>query len=326
MTVATASENDSNYPSNPKGRSSVWAALIRMHDVCFSDRNKGRLKRLVVKISLAGFAVHLGLIFLAHCMAQPPLLVAIVGSSYLSAISTPFNMILFYEVLTLIAAMPASTTRSIANQFEIVSLIFLRDVFKDIANASQTGGMHGHPQAALPVLFDMCTGFLMFTLATVFQQVAQRQVKMPKTPELAAGQKRFIEQKKVVAIGLTGLLLALAAYRLGGFAEQVWEALWTGRFVAVEAANFFYNDLFTVMIFTDVVILVLSLVISGRYEMVFRNAAFVISVILIRLSLTEEQPYGAAVALLAMVFGILTLLVFNYHSRLRANEMGSERR
>jgi hypothetical protein len=324
LTVATASENGSNPPSHPKSPSRVWAALIRIHDLCFSDRNKGTLKRLVVKISLAGFALHLGLIFLAHCMGWPPLLVAIVGSNYLAAISTPFNLILFYEVLTLIAAMPASTTRSIANQFEIVSLIFIRDVFKDIANASQTG-IHSDAHAALPVLFDMGAGFLMFVLATVFQQVAQRQVRMPRTPELAAGQARFIEQKKVVALGLTGLLLALAAYRLSGFAEQVWHGLFTGHFVAMEPGNYFYHDLFTVMIFTDVVILVLSLVISGRYEMVFRNAAFVISVILIRFSLTEERPYGAAVALLAMVFGILTLLVFNYHSRLRANELGATR-
>jgi hypothetical protein len=320
LTVAVTSEHGSNHPSNAQSPSSVWTALIGVHDLCFSDRNKGKLKRLVVKISLAGFALHLGLIFLAHCLAQPPLLVAIVGSNYLSAISTPFNMILFYEVLTLIAAMPASTTRSIANQFEIVSLIFIRDVFKDIANVGQRGGIGAHPHAALPVLFDMGTGLMMFVLATVFQQVAQRQVPMPRTPELAAGQARFIEQKKVVAIGLTGLLLALAAYRVGGFAEQVWQGVVTGHFVAMEPGNFFYNDLFTVMIFTDVVVLVLSLVISGRYEMVFRNAAFVISVILIRLSLTEERPYGAAVALLAMVFGILTLLVFNYHSRLRANE------
>ncbi len=80
------------------------------------------------------------------------------------------------------------------------------------------------------------------------------------------------------------------------------------------------------MIFTDVLILILSLVISGRYEMVFRNAAFVIAVILIRFSLTEEPPYGAAIALLAMVFGILTLLVFNYHSGLRASELQDTRR
>jgi hypothetical protein len=54
--------------------------------------------------------------------------------------------------------------------------------------------------------------------------------------------------------------------------------------------------------------------------MVFRNAAFVVSTILLRFSLTEVHPYGAPLALFAMVFGILTLLVFNFHSRIRTHD------
>lgn len=69
------------------------------------------------------------------------------------------------------------------------------------------------------------------------------------------------------------------------------------------------------MIFTDVTVLILSLVVSGRYAMVFRNAAFVVSTILIRFSLTEGYPYGAPLAIIAMLFGTLALLVFNYHER-----------
>jgi hypothetical protein len=67
------------------------------------------------------------------------------------------------------------------------------------------------------------------------------------------------------------------------------------------------------MIFTDVMILILSLVVSGQYENVFRNAAFVVSIIMIRFALTEGYPYGAPLAILAMIFAILILLVFNYH-------------
>ncbi|MEG9437368.1 hypothetical protein JAO29_14520 [Edaphobacter sp. HDX4] len=143
---------------------------------------------------------------------------------------------------------------------------------------------------------------------------------MPRTPELTKGRERFRGQKKGVALGLTFLLLSLAAYHLMRFTAAGWNAAHTGDCRDLMSSRFFYNDLFTVMIFTDVVILILSLVISGRYEMVFRNAAFVVSIILIRFSLTEGRPYGAALALLSMVFGILTLFVFNYHSYLRASE------
>ena len=76
------------------------------------------------------------------------------------------------------------------------------------------------------------------------------------------------------------------------------------------------------MIFTDVLILILSLVVSGQYALVFRNAAFVVSTILIRFSLTEGYPFGAPLALMAMLFGILTLLVFNLHMRLQEPQTG----
>jgi hypothetical protein len=64
-----------------------------------------------------------------------------------------------------------------------------------------------------------------------------------------------------------------------------------------------------------VLIVILSLVVSDRYELVFRNAAFVISTILIRFSLTVSRPFGAVLALSGMLFGIATLLIYNYHSK-----------
>jgi hypothetical protein len=114
----------------------------------------------------------------------------------------------------------------------------------------------------------------------------------------------------------------MAAYNLGIVIVHSYRSLMAGHRIIAEPKAFFYNDVFTVMIFTDVLILILSLVVSGRYEMVFRNAAFVLSIILLRFSLTEGHPYGAPLALFAMVFGILTLLVFNFQSSLRTADDG----
>ncbi len=104
----------------------------------------------------------------------------------------------------------------------------------------------------------------------------------------------------------------MAIYNLGIFGIHVWHLVTIGHSSPLEHIATFYNDLFTVMIFTDVLVLILSLNVSGRYEMVFRNAAFIVSVILLRFSLTESAPYGAPLALLAMAFGVLTLLLFNF--------------
>jgi hypothetical protein len=289
----------------------VWLILIRAHDQMFSEHNKALLKRLAIKVSIAGFALHLVMVFLSRSLSHPPLIISAVGRNYLSAIATPFSFILFYEVLTLIAALPASTTQSIANQFEVVSLIFIRDVFKDVAAASE------HVRQALPLFLDMCSGLLMFLLVAIFEYVALKRVRPAGTAELSAGSRTFIAQKKLVAIGLTVLLLSMAVYNLGIVVVHTYRSLLAGHCITPEPKAFFYNDVFTVMIFTDVLVLILSLVVSGRYEMVFRNAAFVVSIILLRFSLTEVHPYGAPLALFAMAFGILTLLVFNFHFRIR---------
>ena len=297
-------------------RAGVRTRLEATHDLIFSDRNKTALRHLAINLSIAGFAIHLLLIFLARTLPHPPLAIAAAGQNYLAAISTPFNFILFYEVLTLIGALPASTTRSIASQFEIVSLIFIRDVFRDIAEAGDLTAGHHVTWQTLPLFVDMWSGFLMFLLVAIFQHVAQRRIGQSVTALPTRETMRFIAQKKMVSAGLAILLMAMAAYNLGILLAAVYRLVTTGQ-GSIEAATTFYNDVFTVMIFTDVLVLILSLVVSGRYEMVFRNAAFVVSIILIRFALAEGYPYGAPLAVIAMVFGVLTLMVFNYHVRVR---------
>jgi hypothetical protein len=166
----------------------------------------------------------------------------------------------------------------------------------------------------------MCSGLAMFLLVAIFQYVAFNRVKRAGADELSNGVKKFIAQKKLVAIGLTVLLLSMAVYNLGIVIVHSYWSLLAGRSSISGPNAFYYHDVFTVMIFTDVLILILSLGVSGRYEMVFRNAAFVLSIILLRFSLTEDHPYGASLALFAMAFGILTLLVFNFHTRIRADD------
>src|ERR1700761_7138105 len=220
----------------------LWLGLIRAHDQIFSEGNKALLKRLAIKVSIAGFAVHLGLVLLSRSLPHPPLIISAVGRNYISAIATPFSFILFYEVLTLIAALPASTTQSIANQFEVVSLIFIRDVFKDIAAASQDGWHSEQFHQALPLFLDMCSGLVMFLLVAIFQYVALKRRRSAGVAELSAGSKKFIAQKKLVAIGLTALLLSMAIYNLGIVVAHSWRSLMAGQLIIPEPNAFFYND------------------------------------------------------------------------------------
>ncbi|HEX4594173.1 MAG TPA: hypothetical protein VH157_07850 [Bryobacteraceae bacterium] len=295
------------------------ASLARAFDRVYSDAHRAWLDHAVVNVSAAGFLLHLLLVFLSRTLASPPAVVAAVGRNYLATIYTPFSFILFYEVLMLIAALPQSTTSSIAKQYEIVSLIVIRRFFRDIAELDDIGKLAQLSPEVVPVLLDVGAGLLMFLLVTVFVHAGRRRVRADTRPE-SEELKKFISRKKTIALALTVLLVSLAAYSLGMFAYEAWQVIYQGATANVDPNTFFYSEVFTVMIFTDVLIVILSLAVSDRYELVFRNAAFVISTILIRFSLTTERQYSALLAVAGMVFGIVTLVVYNYHARVRALE------
>jgi hypothetical protein len=284
--------------------SSWTVALDAIFDNLYSHRRQRQLDRLVVNVSVAGFIAHLTLVFLSRTLTSPPPVIAAVGKSYLSAIYTPFSFIVFYEVLMLIGALPQSTTQSIAKQYEIVSLIFMRSFFKEIAELHGLNEFVKFSSETWPVFLNVGAGLVMFLLVTVFLHAARRRGDEDRPEAELAELAKFISRKKAIALALTVVLLGVAVQRVIEFLIGPAQS---------NLNSVFYTDVFTAMIVTDVLIVILSVGVSDRYELVFRNGAFVISTILIRFSLTAESPFGALLALLGMLFGIGTLLIYNYH-------------
>ncbi len=71
-------------------------------------------------------------------------------------------------MLTLIGALPQSTTQAIAKQYELVSLIFIRSWFKDIAEMHGLGEIISLSRDTWPVLLNIGAGLVMFLLVTGF--------------------------------------------------------------------------------------------------------------------------------------------------------------
>ncbi len=288
--------------------------LAAAYDRLYTENNHRRLERVVVALSVLGFLTHLLLVFLARRWSDAPPWITAAGHNYLSAIATPFNFVLFYEVLILIAAIPQSTTQSIATQFEIVSLIFVRGFFQDIAGID-LDELRKPSTDLFPALLDVAAGITMFLLVSIFRHATRRR-EAAAPGELPPALRRFIDRKKMVSFAITILFFGLAAHSIWEFAAD----LEHGPGAAFHTQSGFYADVFMAMIFTDVLILLLSLLVSDHYELVFRNAAFVISTILIRSALTAGHPYGAAVGVAGMIFGILTVLIYNYNLRVIARK------
>jgi hypothetical protein len=287
-----------------------------LFDRLYGPRNRAVFRRLIVQLALAGLAMHLGLVFLGRHLESPPPAIQAVGTNYLSALYTPFSFVLFYEVLLLILSIPESMTRSIGKQYEILSLIVIRNVFKDVAEFESVADLAKQLGDFLTVLLDMGGGLLMFLLVAVFYHVNSRRPRIAETdPTYDDRLQLFVSRKKVIALLLSGLLFGLATVNLGRWCIDVLEVVRFGTAPTIDVRTIFYLDLFTVMIFADAIILILSLLLSSRYELVFRNAAFVVSAILMRFSLAVQKPYDVELGLLSIAFGTLVLLIYNYYLR-----------
>ncbi|MEO1498755.1 MAG: hypothetical protein AAFV43_16540 [Planctomycetota bacterium] len=296
--------------------------FYRLIDTAFERVNshvfRNRLEKAFVAAAVVGFFAHLAVI--ATSRAFPSIAEAALGGldrNFLHAIYTPFSFILFYEVLLLTLAIPQSHTGSIAIQYQIVSLIVVRRVFKDLGGFADLDAWVDQPEASLAVLLDMATAVLMFVLATAFDRLRRSAVRKTEPADLAG----FVTLKRGTALLLGGVLVGLAISSVVAWLGSVWSWFGQGGEYA-ELDLFFFPAFFEVMIFTDVFLLIISIAYYDRYEIVFRNAGFVISTVLLRASLTSAPPYNSALGILAMAYGVAVLWVFVLHSK--RTEAGSK--
>ena len=273
------------------------------------------LERWIIRISLLGLVLHLGLILLARVAALPQPMADAVGTSLLSALYTPFSFVLFYEVLLLVLTLPSSLTVSLGKQFEIVSLILLRSVFKDVARFEDLTSLTSQSETLQAILWDMGGGLLMFGLLAGFYHVSQRNPRrlgLQSTAELPPRVAHFVAHKRALALLLAILLVVMAAGHLIGWLLDSYQVVVFGHISQLDVDRIFYEDLFTVMVFVDVVVLLLSMELDSAYPMVFRNAGYVVSTILLRFSLSSGKPWNVYLAVLAVLFGVLVAGAFRY--------------
>lgn len=289
--------------------------LAGLYDRCNSDKQQGRLEVWTVWLAVTGFLVHLMLIALARSV--PSLnqgLLANLDLNYLHAVYTPFSFILFYEVLLLVFALPQSHTRSIGMQYEILSLIVIRRVFKDIGEFRDPSTWLAQADEAMLVLLDMVAALTMFLLVILFRRVGHSVTHSSPSPHLP----QFIAIKKAVAVLLLFILLILAAFNLFHWGSGLFSPLHETAGGAKDLDYFFFPVFFEFMIFTDIFLLIVSIPFFERYEYVIRNAGFVISTVLLRFSLSTPQPYDLAVGLVAIVYGLCVLAVFSAARRFQS--------
>jgi hypothetical protein len=299
----------------------ILVYLSKCYDVIFEENNIRKVERVIINCALVGFLVHLLLIFISKHIALDSTMLAQLPSSYLKAIYTPFSIILFYEVLTLVVILPKSIVIFIGKQYEIITLIVIRSFFHDIADYDLDKPDIYTFSFLKDISLDLIGALLLFFLTTLFYQLFAKTKKEKSNP--SSKRTRFIYIKKTAAVVLSLLLLVLSVVSFVNWAVHLYHVSAEG-IAPHDPNNIFYKDFFGIMIFVDVFLLILSFIYSGSYDLIFRNGGFVISTILVRIALTAQKPFNIYFALTAVLFGVLLMALFVFYNQKVVKNEGDE--
>lgn len=281
--------------------------LSKLYQICLSENAKNKIEKVILYVAIAGFFIHLLLIYLSKFGFITLLSESELFVNPISAIYTPFSFILIYEVYLLIYYLPKSFTTYITKQYEIITLVIIRKLFKDLSVIELSSDWFDI-KGDLQFTYDILASIILFYLIYQFQKQGMRksETKENDKPKI----ERFILRKRIIAVVLVPLFFAMGLFTLFNWISSI--SLASNDFAGFEAINdLFFDEFFTVLILVDVVLLLISFFYTDKFHKLIRNSGFVVSTILIRLSFGVSGLISTILIVLAVLFGLAIILVHN---------------
>jgi hypothetical protein len=218
---------------------------------------------------------------------------AVIPTSHYGAIALAFTLLLFVEILALVFVLADSVAASVGKQFEILALILIRKAFLEFKSFGEPIEWAGVSDSILIILADLGGALVIFVGVGLYYRV------QPHLPITAGDreQSSFVAAKKVVALLLLGAFVLLAL-------RSGWGELTGG------GGPGFFESFYTVLIFSDVLILLISLRYSTISAVVFRNAGFAASTVIIRVALTAPPYISVLLGIAAMAFALALSIAY----------------
>ena len=252
-----------------------------------TQRRLGTLLVVAFLAALAGIELgRHGLLPAAWRAALPP--------SHFYAVHLAFTFLLFIEIVGLAFSLAESVANSLGKHFEIFALILLRKSFEQLAYLTEPVSWNQFRPAIVNMLGDAVGALLIFVVLGLYYR-AQRH--SPITDALE-DRSDFVALKKAIALLLLASFAGIALHAGGTF-------LATGRTYS------FFAAAYTVLIFSDVLIVLISLRYNSEFRVAFRYFGFAVATLLVRLALTAPPLIDAALGLGAAAFAWGLTLAYN---------------
>ena len=284
--------------------------LNKTYQIFLSEFAKRRIEKAILYVALFGFFIHLILIYLSKFGVVNLSLESELFNNPISAIYTPFSFILVYEVYLLIYYLSKSFTTYITKQYEIITLIIIRKLFKDLSSLELSSDWF-QIKGDLQFTYDILASVILFYLIFQFQKRGMQKSTQQKENKLKI--ERFISRKKIIALALVPVFFIMALVTLLSWTSDVYLLLEPPSFETIN--NLFFDEFFTVLILVDVILLLISFFYTDKFHKIIRNSGFVVSTILIRMSFGVSGLTSTILIVLAVLFGLAIIMIHNKYEK-----------
>ncbi len=272
------------------------------------EKTKKLSEKIIINIAIISFVLHLAVIALNDLNLLGKTISGELFTNPISAIYTPFSFILIYEVYLLIYYLPKSMTIYIGKQYEIIMLIVIRRLYKDLSNISLEENWFKSTEN-LQFIYDIIATIILFILIHLFYKMNKFRVrKLLKLTETKPELIKFIKFKKTLAVLLVPTFMIIAFFNVFDWAIHITE-LQSGLKQGLDINAVFFDDFFTVLILVDVLLVLFSFAHTDKFNKVIRNSGFVISTILVKLSFSVTGLQNVVLILSAVAFGVAILWI-----------------
>jgi hypothetical protein len=286
-----------------------------MHIPIFTHASRKAIGRWALYMAIFSFIVHL----LLHLFRSyiPGGMDAALLRDPISAIYTPFSILLVYEAYLMIYYLRRSTTIYIAKQYEVISLILIRGLFKDMAALDlkmATWSSQHNLEFAADIILVVLAFYLVYWFYRLSGTYKYADFEAMEQKEIGPRLKQFIQAKNYLSFVLFVVFVILGFQSFFTWIVPTFQHIEQANMVAVNAI--FFEQFYNFLIISDVIILLLSFLYSDNFPVIIRNSSFVISTIMLKLSFTAEGLLSQILILLGIGFGVLMLHVHNKYKAL----------
>ncbi len=209
------------------------------------------------------------------------------------SIEITFTFLLIIEIFGLIFAIPVSVSRSVIKQFELLSLIFLRMGLKEFSHLHKLFDWNEMQEIVVNMFVYGFAALIIFMLINFYYKI-QRKLKIREYFREYPSYKRI---KKNIALVLIIVFIGILINKIIDY-------------LVFYQYSLSFKHFYTALIFSDILILVISFQFILDYHSMFRYSGYILATIFIRIALTSVPYYDIIVGIGAMLY--LILLTWTY--------------